>query len=96
MPSAIEPNEDVQLRIAELLEQITICVGPLQTQDPQQRQRITLDAISAGLTIAAITTVNAVGSVTNIAAIAGEGVRQFEIPASNNFANAILSNLNFG
>lgn len=93
MGSALTANDDLQFRIAELLEQIVICVGPLQTQDPQQRQRVTLDAIAAGLTLTVVTTVS---TVTNVAAIAGEGVRQFEVPANNNFANAILSNLIFG
>ena len=96
MSSLLKPNEDLQLRMAELLQQIVICVGPLQTMDPQGRQRVTVDAITGSLTLGAITTVTTVSTVTNTAAIAGEGVRMYEVPAYNNFSNSILSNLVFG
>jgi hypothetical protein len=45
--------------------------------DIGNRQRIVLDAITAGLTLAAVTTVSSVSSVTNVAAVAGLDQRQF-------------------
>lgn len=51
--------------------------------DVANRQRIVLDAITAGLTLAAVTTVtgvttvSTVSSVTNVAAVAGLDQRQF-------------------
>lgn len=44
------------------------CVKLLEasgTVDPQNRQRITIDAITTGLTLSSITTVNAVTAITN-------------------------------
>jgi hypothetical protein len=82
-----------------LLRRIAQFMGQQSAVDPANRQRITVDAIAAGLTLAAITTVSTVTSVTgvaNVAATAGEGVRQFEIPARNCFANSIRNKLTFG
>lgn len=88
MPSAIPPSDN------ELLQQSVIALRRVikllesnATIDPQQRQRITLDAITSGLTLT---------SVTNIAAMAGEGVRQFEVHARNSYSSGIRSRLTFG
>jgi hypothetical protein len=45
--------------------------------DIGNRQRMTLDFITAGLTLAAVTTVTTVTTVTNVAATAGLDQRQF-------------------
>lgn len=91
MPSAIPPSDN------ELLQQSVIALRRVikllesnATIDPQQRQRITLDAITSGLTLTAVST------VTNIAAMAGEGVRQFEVHARNSYSSGIRSRLTFG
>lgn len=95
MASVVAPNEDLQLRIAEALEQIQISIGPLGICDTAMRQRVTIDAIAPSLTLGAITTVSTVTSVTNMAAIAGEGVRQFEPIMNTNFQLGILNQLTF-
>jgi hypothetical protein len=69
--------------------------------DPQQRQRITIDSITAGLTLAtvstvsAVTTVNTVGSVTNIAALNGWNQQMFADPARQAYNTGIRSALTF-
>ena len=47
-----------------LLQRIAESVESLQTQDAANRQRITLDAISAALTLATVTTVGTVSTIT--------------------------------
>lgn len=48
-----------------LLRRILKALEPSTAQDTAQRQRITLDAITSGLTLSAVTTVSAVTSITN-------------------------------
>jgi hypothetical protein len=85
-----------------LLRRMAQFMGQQSAVDQANRQRITVDAIAAGLTLAAVTTVSTVSTVTsvtsvgNIAATAGEGIRQFEVPARNCYANAIRNKLTFG
>jgi hypothetical protein len=67
--------------------------------DGQQRQRFTLDAITAGLTLAAVTTVNTVTTVTNavpvgnVATIAGMGDEQYINISRQTAANCIRQRL---
>ena len=67
--------------------------------DGQQRQRFTLDAITAGLTLAADTTVNTVTTVTNavpvgnVATIAGMGDEQYINISRQTAANCIRQRL---
>ena len=75
--------------------------------DQGSRQKINIDAVGTAQvtsavpvtgTITAVTTVTTVttcASVTNIAAIAGEGVRMYEIPARNCYSNSIRNKLTF-
>lgn len=49
-----------------LLRRILKALEPSTAQDTAQRQRITLDAITAGLTLSTITTVTTVSAVTGI------------------------------
>jgi len=92
MPSA-QLMQDEEIRQA--LNHLRIISRYLSSQsaiDQQNRQRITIDSITSGLTL---TTLTSVGSVTNIAAMAGEGVRQFEVPNRNAVANCIRQRLVF-
>jgi len=67
--------------------------------DGQQRQRFTLDAITAGLTLAAVTTVSTVTTVTNavpvgnVATIAGMGDEQYINISRQTAANCIRQRL---
>lgn len=68
------------------------------TVDQQQRQRITLDAITGALTLATVTTVGTVSTVTtmnNLNANAGMDREQYINIARNTYANAIRSQLTF-
>jgi len=69
-------------RIVKLLESNAVVDG-------QNRQRMTLDSISASLTLATVS------SVSNVAQIASADQRQFIDIARNTYANAIRSKLNW-
>ena len=88
-----------------LLRRITKILENQQAVDPQQRQRITLDAITASLTLATITTVgtvttvttvSTVTSVTNIAAMAGWNQQMFVDPARTAYNTGLRQQLVFG
>ena len=73
-----------------LLRRLVAMLAPIATQDVNQRQRVTVDAISSGLTL---TTVTAVG---NTASLGGVDARfQFIDAARNAYANGIRQNLAF-
>lgn len=82
-----------------LLRRIVQLLSPLATQDGNQRQRVTIDAITSGLTLSTITTVSTVSTVstvTNIGAFGGVDPRyQFIDAARNAYANGIRQNLIF-
>jgi hypothetical protein len=68
------------------------------TVDQQQRQRITLDSITAGValpTVTAVTTVAAVTAVTNVVANAGMDREQYINTAKLTYAQSIRSRLTF-
>lgn len=81
-------------RVVKLLESNAVV-------DQQQRQRITLDSISAGVTLGTVTTVTtvaAVTSVTNVAAqtgMAGMDREMYINIAKQTFAQSIRSRLTF-
>lgn len=89
MASAVKPLDKEISEEIILLRRMVQMMSQQGAVDAQSRQRIILDAIASGLTLAAVT------SVTNIVGIAGEGVRQFEVPARNCYANSIRSKLTF-
>lgn len=85
------------MRLVKLMESNAVV-------DAQQRQRITLDSIAAGValptvttvtTVATVTTVTTVASVTNIAAVAGMDREQYINIAKFTNAQAIRPRLNF-
>ncbi len=61
--------------------------------DLGNRQRVTLDAMTSGLTLSTVSTVSAVTSMTNLVAIAGQNQQMYQDPARNTFANGIRRNL---
>ena len=91
---------EMLMRIAKLLETNAVV-------DSAQRQRITLDAISAALTLATVTTVGTVSTVTTLptlanvttvaglSAVAGMDREQYINIARNAWANSIRSQLTF-
>lgn len=79
-----------------LLRRILKVLESNATIDSQQRQKITLDAITAALTLATVTTVGSVGSVGGNypSSTAGVDIRwQIMDQAKNTYANAIRSQL---
>ena len=102
MPSMSKKTEEDIQQISALALQTVEILASQNAVDGQNRQRITLDAISPNLTLQAIgtvttvTAVTTVSSVTNIAAIAGWDHRQFENPANLLFNSQLSANLSFG
>jgi hypothetical protein len=94
MPVADSRAEDLLgmlSRIVKILESNAVV-------DQAQRQRVTLDAISAALTLATVTTVGTVTTVTalnNILAIAGMDREQYINIAKQTYASSIRSRLEF-
>lgn len=104
MPSTIAPRDEEISEELILFRRLLALMATHAAHDGLGRQRMNLDAIAAGVTLPAVTTVGTVttvttvtgvSTVTNVAGIAGEGVRQFEVPAHNCFANAIRNRLSF-
>lgn len=76
-----------------LLRRIVQLLLPIATQDANQRQRVTIDAITSGLTLSTVSTVS---TVSNIGALGGVDPRyQFIDAARNAYANGIRQNLIF-
>jgi len=86
--------------LISLLERLVKISESNQVVDSAQRQRITLDAITAGVslpTVAAVTTVTTVttvAAVTNIAQNAGMDREQYINIAKQTYANSIRNRLN--
>jgi hypothetical protein len=99
MPSVANQSDDL-LRMLSRLVKILECNAVV---DQQQRQRITLDAITGSLTLATVTTVGTVttvsnisaGTLTNIVANAGMDREQYINIAKNTYANSLRSKLEF-
>ena len=94
MPSVAQRTDDL---IAMIQRLVKVC-ETLQVVDQQQRQRVTLDAISAALTLATVSTVSTVSSVTNVAAqtgMAGMDREMYINIAKNTYAQSIRANLKF-
>ncbi len=84
-------DDDIRQLLAISLQTVEILASQ-NAVDSANRQRIAIDAMSGGLTLAAVTTVS---TVTNVAAIAGWDHRQFENPANLLFNSMISQNLVF-
>lgn len=84
-----------QQELTKLLTRLVKVMENQQACDVAQRQKITLDAITASLTLATITTVSTVTSVSNAALIAGMGNEQYLNIARNTYSNAIRNKLSF-
>lgn len=97
MPTIAQRTDDLLAMINRLIK---ICESS-QVVDSAQRQRITLDAIAASLTLATVTTVttvttvSTVSSVTNVAANAGMDREQYINIAKQTYAQSIRPNLKF-
>jgi hypothetical protein len=74
--------------IANILESNTIV-------DSAQRQRVTLDAIANGLTLATVSTVGSIITLPNLPSIAGMDREMYINIAEQTYAQNILQNLTF-
>lgn len=75
-----------------LLRRIVKLLESSGNVDAGTRQRIALDAIATGLTLGTITTV---GTVSNISAIAGQGVGMYVDTSRTAYNTGIRANLIF-
>jgi hypothetical protein len=97
MPSVAQRTDD----LVELLQRLVKVCETLQVVDSAQRQRVTLDAITGALTLAAVTTVSTVttvSSVSNVAAqtqMAGMDREMYINIAKQTYALSIRPNLTF-
>lgn len=86
--------------LISLLERLVKISESNQVVDSAQRQRITLDAITAGITLPAVTTVttvttvSTVSTVSNITQNAGMDREQYINIAKQTYANSIRNRLN--
>lgn len=77
-----------------LLRRILRQIDSLAVVDSAQRQKVTLDAITGGLTLGAITTVTTVSTVTNVATLGAVDARYLYIDTARNaYANGVRNNL---
>lgn len=105
--SAAAPLPVAALRAEDLLVMLSRIVKLLEsnaTVDQQQRQRVTLDAITTNLTLGTVSTVgtvttvsgvSTVSSVSNVAANAGMDREQYINVAKQTYANSIRARLEF-
>lgn len=96
LPGTVDDQIVLLRRLIKLIETQAAC-------DPQQRQRITLDSISAGValptvtavtTVTTVTTVSTVTAVNNIVAMAGWNQQMFVDPARTAY-NSLRNQLTF-
>lgn len=79
-----------------LLERIADLLEPIATQDVANRQRIAIDAISGGLTLATLSTISNAVPVGNVATLGLVDPRYLFIDTARNaYAQGIRSNLAF-
>jgi hypothetical protein len=93
-PGSIDDQIALLRRIAKVLESTAAC-------DPQQRQRVTIDAgtlptVTTVSTVTAVTTVSTVTSVTNIAGLLGWNQQAFADPARTAYNTGIRRHITFG
>jgi hypothetical protein len=94
LPALIDRTDNLLAmlsRVVKLLESNAVV-------DQQQRQRVTLDAITANLTLAtvsAVTNVSTVATVTNQTALAGMDREMYINTAKQTYALSIRSRLEF-
>jgi hypothetical protein len=84
--------------LLHMIQKLLSITKSLQNCDREGRQRVTLDAITGSLTLAAvstISTVTTVNTVSNITAIAGMNNEMYKNPARQTYALGIRTNLTF-
>jgi hypothetical protein len=92
--------DDRAENLISLLERLVKISESNQVVDSAQRQRITLDAITAGVslpgvsTVTTVTTVTTVAAVTNMVSNAGMDREQYINIAKQTYANSIRNRLN--
>ena len=94
MPMVANQSDDL-LRILSRLVKILECNAVV---DQQQRQRVTIDAITANLNLQGVNVVTTVATVNNVAAqtsLAGMDREMYINIAKNTYANSIRSQLSF-
>jgi hypothetical protein len=94
MPSVAQRTDD----LVELLQRLVKVCETLQVVDSAQRQRVTLDAITGSLTLAAVSSVSTVTTVSTVAAqttLGGMDREMYINIAKQTYALSIRPNLTF-
>jgi hypothetical protein len=86
--------DDRTEQLLSLLQRLVKIMESNQVVDSAQRQRITLDSITAGVALPTVSTVTNVAAVTNIVSNAGMDREQYINIAKQTYANSIRNRLN--
>lgn len=81
--------------LVAMMQRMIKLMETLAVVDQQQRQRISLDSIPAGVTLPTVTTVTTVTAVSNVTATAGMDREQYINTAKQTYAASIRSQLTF-
>lgn len=84
-------NDDTVILLRRIVKELEVSANA----DAGNRQRVNIDSISTGLTLAVVTTVSTVSSVTNVAAVGGLDHRQFIDQARAAYNTGIRAGLIF-
>ena len=95
LPMVANQSDDL-LRMLSRLVKILECNAVV---DQQQRQRVTIDSITSGVTLSNLNVITTVATVNNVAAqtsMAGMDREMYINIARNTYSNSIRSQLTFG
>jgi len=95
MPSALIPKDKEISEEIILLRRMVQMMSQQNAVDQGNRQKVTIDAMTPALTLTTITAITNAITVGGVGTMAGEGVRQFEVPARNCYSNSIRDKLTF-
>jgi hypothetical protein len=98
MPTQAQKTDELLSTIQMLMGILVGMCESLQVVDSAQRQRIAIDAIATGLTLATVTNVGTVSTVTNVAAqtsLAGMDREMYINIADQTYALCIRQHLKF-
>jgi len=99
-PMDISGSNPMPVEMYGLLNELVKAIDSLRVVDQQQRQRVTIDAITGSLTLGTVTTVSSVGNIaagtlTNLVSTAGMDREQFINIAAQTYAASIRTQLQF-
>lgn len=91
MPAVAQRTDDLLV----LLQRLVKVCETLQVVDSAQRQRVTIDSITANLTLGTVSTVTNIATVNAQTSMAGMDREMYINIAKQTYANSIRANLTF-